>query len=211
MEENELSKLAEELDSCRIRSRVYRKIIERYQDFINEQEKKTVPELKALINGNDYSVQQIRNRLLEEIKAEGTPEEEVFLKFVEKVYAYLISLKPIHSELSVSYWLSTEDIIELGAADVFDKAILACSLLHSVDCKNARIRVVELEGGFAHPLVLFEFKGVFYLLDPSQKFVLFKFSGSADEALKTFSFEGRKFLRSLYEFNDRDYFDFSED
>jgi len=193
------------------RAAVYRKIIERYAEAINGGEEKTLPELKALIRPSDPAVQDVKTKLLEPIlQGRQFDFEKDFQQAAEASFQRVKSLHFVHADLSVSYWLSPAEIIELGAADPFDRALLYCSLLIALGCKEARIRVVEIEGGIRHPLVFFSFGGKTFLSDPAQDKTAFERAGTADELIAAFELDGRKVSRSLFEFNDRDYQQFEE-
>ena len=195
-----------------IRASVYKKIIERYAEVIGLQEEKTIPELKALVNPEDESIGKIKARFLDEIKGSDAAWEYSFERdfpfFAKKALSYCFSLKPVNADLSVSYWLKPSEIVELQAADPFDKAIFLCSLLISGG-GNAKVRVLELEGNAKHAVVLLELGGKIVLLDPSCSNE-FEEGETEEKALGKHSLEGKGFLRSLYEFSDSDYSDFEE-
>lgn len=194
-----------ELEQLRVKAAVYKTLIERYADFIGSQEEKTVPELKNLVNPGDEAVQEIKDLLLSEFN--GFEFEKDFLDFVSKAFNYVRSFKEVHADLSISYWLNPREIIDLGAADAFDKAILLCSLLHSIGCASAKTRVIDLEGGFTHVVVVFSFGGQKLLLDPSQEEGIAS-AESEEELFSSYEFSGKKFARNLYEFNNEEYNEF---
>jgi len=209
--ENACALEREEALFYKTRAAVYRKIIERYADSINRGEEKTIPELKALVVPSDATVQDLKAKLLEPI-LQGRPFDfdNDFQQAAEAAFQRVKSLHFVHADLPVSYWLSPAEIIEIGAADPFDRALLYCSLLIALGCKNARVRVVELEGGVRHPLVLFSFGGKTFLSDPVQDEAALTRSGNLEELIASFSFEGRKVSRSLFEFNDQEYQELEE-
>ncbi|MFH1106440.1 MAG: hypothetical protein V1787_00940 [Candidatus Micrarchaeota archaeon] len=209
------------LDRQGVQAAYYRKIIERYAALINENEEKTIPELKALVDSNAEAVQELRKQVLEQLAekkkalgthAEGAPYdyESDFLLAAEAALGAVRGLKAVHPEVSVSFWLSPKEILELGAADVFDKAILLCSLLKSLG-SQARILVLELENRHIHPVVAFAYSGRDYALDACQSgSQLSTYSGVLDEALKTLAYGGSKFLKKSYEFDNDKYTEFEE-
>ncbi|MFH1442967.1 MAG: hypothetical protein ABIG96_02945 [Candidatus Micrarchaeota archaeon] len=213
----ELQRLQLERDEFELRSNFYKKIIEKYAAMINEYEEKTVPELKNLINRNDPAVQALKKNFLAELSVEkikrGTSPQfshaEDFLFIMDKVFKYCQSLKHIHANLSVSFWQSMAEIAELQAADPFDRAILLCSILTAFDGK-AHVRVLELENNVIHPIVIAEFEGKRFVLDPSQPDSLATtYSGELLESvLQEFQFDGNKYLKSDYEFSEEEYLEF---
>ncbi|MFH1751297.1 MAG: hypothetical protein ABH863_06455 [Candidatus Micrarchaeota archaeon] len=213
--DNESENLKAENAQLETRNRFFKKIIEKYAAMINEYEEKTVPELKSLINRNDPAIIELKKGFLDELltdkmKRGGSSSDYVFsedfLFVADKVYKYCQQLSHIHSNLPVSFWLSMKEIMELQAADPFDRAILLCSLLRSFDAP-AKIRVLELENNLIHPIVLAQFEGKYYLLDPSQKdAMLTSFSGSdLESTVGSFGYDSNKYIKSAYEFNDEDY------
>ncbi|PIT85085.1 hypothetical protein COU36_05330, partial [Candidatus Micrarchaeota archaeon CG10_big_fil_rev_8_21_14_0_10_59_7] len=81
---------------------------------------------------------------------------------------------------------------------------ILCSLL-AYGGGNAVVRVVELEGGLKHPVVCFSHAGVWYVLDPSSENEAMLSGPSLEDLLSSLAFEGRRFTRSLYEFNSAEY------
>ena len=209
----------QELVKLRVQAGYYRKIIERYAALINENEEKTVPELKALVDRNNEAVQQVRKQVLEEVAAkkkalgtftEGEPYnfDKDFLMAAEAAFTLVRSLRHVHPEVSASFWLAPKEILELEAADVFDKAILLCSLLKGLDAP-ATIMVLELENNLIHPVVVFQYGARDYVLDASQPHAaLTTYTGALDEILQTFSYEGAKCLKKAYEFDNENYKEF---
>ncbi|MBI5228735.1 hypothetical protein HY991_01395 [Candidatus Micrarchaeota archaeon] len=199
-----------ELETCKTRLAFYKKIIEKYEEFINSSEEKTIPELKLMISDSDETIAQFKKEILGQLGVQEASYsyERDFLKYAERTYSLVQSFHPVHSDISVSFWLSYRDTAELKAADSFDKVLFLCSLLLAGGCKNAKIRVLEMEGGFKHPVLIFFFAEKQYLFDPSQECSAFTFQGPLEEILLTFTYEGRKFVKSLYEFNREDYFEF---
>ncbi len=183
------------------RSAAYHKVIDRYADYIDEHERKTLPELKALVNGNDAAVLDAKRRIEEKLTAENKSKpEDTALACLELV----ASLAPLHSELGVSFWFTPAELFELGAADPFDRTLLLCSLLRSFELE-ARVLVLELSDGSKHPVVEWLNAGRSTVLDPSQQHELLQFSGERADALKVFSFGGKTVRHAVFEFNDREF------
>ncbi|MFH1200121.1 MAG: hypothetical protein V1708_03580 [Candidatus Micrarchaeota archaeon] len=207
------------LEKLETQAAYYRRIISRYAALVNENEEKTVPELKALVDKNTETVQQLKAQALEQTaankKASGTlPEgwrydyEKDFLFAAGPAFAIVRGIRQVHSEVSVSFWLSQKEILEVGAADVFDKALLLCSLLQALGAQ-AKVLVLELENNTIHPVTVLEYSGRAYLLDASQReSQLTTYCGEQEEVLKGFSFGGAKFLKKSYEFDANNYKEF---
>jgi len=193
--------VCEDVTPYKIRLAVYRKIIEKYAPVVNTGEEKTVPQLKALINKDDEVVAKVR----EKISAAAPGGDTMML--AETAYKFVQSLRPVHANLSVTYWLSPSDIMELGAADAFDRAIFLCSILRSLGL-DAKVRVVSLEGGLSHPIVMLSFGRDEYILDAFQNIAFATYKGSMPEILPQFAFEGRRFIKNVFEFNNEEFTQF---
>mgnify|MGYP001560516117 CR=1 FL=1 len=196
------------LELSRTRAAFYRKVVQRYRDAIAAGEEKTVPELKGLILPADAAVQKSKEEIIEGIGRGEFEFDRDFTSFAAAAVSFCHSLAPIESELGVPFWLSPAEIMDIRAADEFDRALLLCSLLRSTGCRSARVRVLQLEGGAEHPLVAFDCAGSRTYADPSQWDKARQLGDPADEALKEFSYEGKKFVASKYEFDDEQYAEF---
>jgi len=222
----------------RARLAVCRKIIERYADAINAGEQKTIPELKQLVCATDEAVRQARAKIIaglglretkkqagEQTAAEAaqTSEnlglsqpvygeqyrfEKDFPAAAENAYNYVQSFAKVHHDLPVSFWLRARDIVEIGAADSFDRTLFLCSLLLSLGCSNAKIRVLELEGGLKHPVVVFTHNEKQHLFDACQECSAYTYHGTLEQIMIEYSFEGKKPIKPVYEFNNEEYVEF---
>ncbi len=191
------------------RAGFYKKIIERYGQAIDEGERKTIPDLKALVDAKDASVLAVKAKALESAGlAEGYSFERDFLAYAEAAFSYVRSLSRIDSEIEPSFWLRPAEIVELGAADAFDRAIFLCSLLTAGDCETARVLVLELEGGARHPVVVFYYLERQHFLDPSQEAAFSTYTGLLEEVFRHYTYEGKRVLKSAFEFNATDYNEF---
>ncbi len=212
-----LEELKDKLVRYKTLIEAYRRIIMRYEDQINANEEKTIPQLKALVKPDDETVQKIKGEINEKEKEEMINKigkeplyekaleydyQRDFLKYVEDVLKYIENeIRPIGMDLGVYFWYRPKEIAEMKAADPFDRAVFLCSLLRAGNSESAKILVVELEGGLEHPLVSFSFGGREYFIDamqPSKGIMKIR-------RMKRFKYKDKKILRILYEFNDKEY------
>lgn len=219
-EQQSKDQLAEELARMRVKCAFYKLVIERYAEAVEAGEQKSVAGLKGLLNPSDPAVQAARRLLLDDYVRElsrgieGAGEaftygyEKHFPIAASKAFDLVRSLRQVEADLDVSFWLTLKETWELKAGDPFDKAVFLCSLLLALGSQNARIRVLELEEAMKHPVVLAEFNGKKWLLDPCQKQGALE--GPLEQTLQAFRYQGKRVLRSLYEFNSQDYMDFQE-
>ncbi len=196
----------DDLLRCKLQIKAMRRVIEKYADQINSFEVKTVPELKAFINKDDPAVKKINERLKQEFQNKsGRPYSQEFLpKLCLAAFHFVSALEVIGADLPVSFWFSPSDVLELGAADAFDRAIFLCSLLESFGV-SAKIHVLEVEGGLRHPVVL----SGRHLFDPFPPAAFLK--GEDEKTLlSSYQFGGRKYTRSLFEFDSQTYKEFAQ-
>lgn len=177
-----------------IKLRLYRLIIDRYRDKIEEYETKSVSELKSLIQPRDEKVLQLRESISDEFHPYVY--EEHFLSAAKAAFAHLTSFRTVPAP--VSFWLTFSDMQEIMAGDEIDKSILLCSLLRSMGSENSKVFVTDSRNAY----VLFQFAGKSYVADHSQKELAEFESGEA--ALSYL--KGKIF----YSFNDKEYEDFQE-
>jgi hypothetical protein len=177
-----------------IKIKLYKLIIDRYRDKIEEYETKSVSELKSLIQPHDAKITALRNSLNEEFHPYVYGEN--FLAAAKTAFSHVSSFRTIPAP--VSFWLSFSDMEEIMAGDEIDKSILLCSILRSLGSENAKVFVTDTRNSY----VLFQFPPKSYVADHSQKELAeFETGEKALESLKG---------RILYSFNDKEYEDFQE-
>lgn len=175
--------------------RLYRMIIDRYRDIIEERETKSVLDLQRMVQPREESVIKIRDSLTEGFHPYVY--EENFLSAAQAALIMVSSFRTVSSP--VSFWLSLQEIQEIAAGEEIDKSIFLCSVLRSLGSENAKVFVTDPKSSY----VLFQFSGKSFIADHNQGLLLEKASGA--EALS--SLKGKL----LYAFNDKEYEDFQED
>lgn len=197
----------DELAKCALQIRALKKIISKYSGEINSFEVKSIPELKAFISAGDASVKKVAEKLKQEFQAKSGKEysQEDLPKLSFAVFHFVSSLEVIGVDLPVSFWFTPSDVLELGAADAFDRCIFLCSLLASFGA-SAKVHVLETEGGLRHPVVLLD-AGKVILFDPypPAKHIV---GQTQTEVLARFYLGEKRYTRSLFEFNSTSYEEF---
>jgi len=177
-----------------LKLRLYRLIIDRYRDKIEEYETKSVSDIKGLIQPRHEKITEIRDSITQDFHPYVY--EQHFLSAAKMAFSAVSSFRTIAAP--VSFWLSFSDIQEIGAGDEIDKSILLCSIFRSLGSENAKVFVTDTRNSYS----LFQFDGKSYAADHSQKELLeFADGQSALSSLKG---------KLLYAFNDKDYEDFQE-
>jgi len=181
---------------------LYRLLLKKYSNLINEHEKCTIGEIKGLVNADDLTIQSI----LSDLKPEGYEFKESYLETAEKVFKFVSEeIKYVDLELNVNYWLSPKEIFSEKVSDDEDLAVFLCSLLLALGDENAAIVVCELDNLRTHAVVVTNFNERFIMLDPSQKHSFTAFVGSRGDVLQKYSFQEAKIKRFLYKFNHSTY------
>ncbi|MCX8174703.1 MAG: hypothetical protein N3E51_00655 [Candidatus Micrarchaeota archaeon] len=183
-----------EVSEQELRLRLYKLIIERYRDMIEDCERKTVTDLKGLIAPNSEPIAKIRDSIISDFHPYIF--EQHFPEASKMAFSYVSSFRTISPP--VSFWLTFSDMQELMAGDEIDKSILLCSLLRSLGCENAKVLVTDSKKAY----VLFEHQGRSFVANHSQK-ELSSYE-SSQQALSSLS------GKALYAFNDKEYEDFQE-
>lgn len=177
-----------------LRLKVYRLIIDRYRDKIEEYEAKSVSDLKGMVRPHDQKIAEIRITLTEAFHPYVY--EEHFLQAAKMAFEYVSTFHTL--SLPVSFWLDFSEMQSLLSGDEIDKSILFCSLLRSLGSENAKVVVTDSRNSHA----IFEFGGKSFVADHS-KTQLAEFQS---EAAAKASLNGKP----LYSFNDKEYDDFQE-
>jgi hypothetical protein len=175
---------------------VYRLILMRYRDMIEEKEAKSITEMKGLVKPFDKIVLDERDRITDQFHPYMY--EEKFSEAADMALSRVAEIDTI--KLPLVFWFSFDEMVHLGAADEMGKALFLCSLIRALENDDARVLVT----GSRKPFVLFSFKGEHFLVDISsgEKSA----SRGREEALKKLGTD-----KVLYSFNDREYEDYVEE
>ena len=115
---------------------LYLEIIMRYKDYIEENENVNVSQLPNLVTPEDEGVVGAANK----IKSMFTSYtfEQNFHDAAKQAYGYV---KEDISNISppIDFWLTPSQVIKTGAGDIFDKAVLLCSMLIALGNVSTRI------------------------------------------------------------------------
>lgn len=189
-------------ESKELKAKLYETLLQKYKELINETEKKTVGEVKGLVNKNDLTIQSFVSKF----KPENYSYESDFLETVKKCYDFIIKeIGFTKVGFDLNFWLSPEEILKNKIADDEDIAVFLCAVLNALGDETAEVLICELEDFSTHALTITEFKDKFILLDASQKTDFEEFIGKKEDVLKNYSCAGKKIKRPLYKFNSQNY------
>ncbi len=178
--------------------RLYKALLEKYSDIINDKNKKTVGEIKALVDKTDLTIQSV----LQSIQPENFSFNANYLEGARKAFEFVkTEIDHVESNLSINYWFTPSEVLAYKIADDEDSAVFLCSLLFALGDEKAYVVISELSDLSTHAFVVTEFKGKFYLFDSSSNQNFNDFSGKMEDILRIYSYNGLKIKRFLYKFN----------
>jgi hypothetical protein len=182
-------------------------LLEKYADIINEREKRTIGEIKELVNGKDLTVQSF----VEDFKSPDYSFEEDYEKSLKQVFDFAgKEISFVDVDLNINYWLSPRELLEVKVADDEDLAVFMCSAMKALGDNKAEVIIAELENLKTHAFVLTEMGPSSLLLDPAQSHAFEEYAGNKVEIIKKYSFQKNKIKRFLYRFNSDKYEQFLE-
>ncbi len=184
----------DELNLCKF-------LLQKYADIINEREQRTIGEIKDLVDGTDLTIQSI----VEDTKNENYEQSlRNTYKFVTDEISY------VDAELSLNYWMSAREIMEIKTADDEDLSVFLCACMKALGDDKAEVIIAELDNLQTHAFVSTEIEDKFLILDAPQKDEFDKYFGKKTHILSNYTFKGSKIKRFLYRFNSEKYEQFLE-
>jgi len=182
----------DELRSLQDKVNVYEMILDRYREYIEKNEAKTITDLKSMIRPDDEIIQKKKEELIEGMRPYIY--DQNFLKATELAHKFLREIRTYN--ISVDFWLTSKQLMSLKGGDPMDKAVFLCSLLRALDCPDAYIIVGVSKGIMV--AVGFNYNNEFHIIDPTSAATA---RGEKDKIIA----EWFKECRRIYEFNDKDY------
>jgi len=187
---------ADELKLYKQRSAVYKKIIDRYSEMIEEKENKTITELKTLVRPENKAILKVRDDLVSEF--DSFLYERDFPDAAKNAFSF-VKEKISDVYLPLDFWLTPEEIIELKAADDIEKSIFLCSLLIALGNNSSRVGV-EVEGRAKRAFVFFSFNNEDWFMDPVKGVI------AKGEKKELFEKQLPGYTNKVvYDFNDQEY------
>lgn len=189
----------DENDTLKAYNNIYLEIIMRYKEQIEEKESLYLADLPKLVTPNDENVVLLAKEMQSNFPVFNY--DENFPEAARLAYEYTRD-KITQISLPIQFWLRPAQTIRYSAGDIFDKAVLLCSLLIAMGNVSSRIIVVarETERSF---IVYAEFKNRLIVID-LEKGV--KEVTSLDAVLKELKVDSDEDT-TAYEFNDKMYRD----
>ena len=182
-------------------------LLSKYADVINEREKRTIGEIKALVEGNDLTVQSF----IQEFQGNNYSFEKDYEGALTQVFDFIKKeVSFVEAELNINYWLAPREILEIKVADDEDLAVFLCAAMKSLGDDKAEVIIAELENLKTHAFVLTELGKDTLLLDPSAEHTFNEYRGEKTLIIAKYAFQKQKIKRFLYRFNHEKYEQFLE-
>lgn len=189
----------DENGSLKAYNSIYLEIIMRYKEQIEDKEGLYPADLPKLVTPENDNVVLLAKEIQNNFPAYNY--DENFPEAAKLAYAY-VKDKIMSISLPVQFWLKPEQTIMYCAGDIFDKAVLLCSLLIAMGNFSSRI-VVAAKDTDRTFVVYSEFKGKLTAMDLDNGV---RDYGSLDELLKELKVDNDDDT-TAYEFNDKMYRD----
>ncbi len=182
-------------------------LLNKYASVINEHEKRTIGEIKKLVDGTDLSVQS----LTDEFKDEFYEFEKDYKKSLKKAFTYVKKeINFVDTNINLNYWMTAKEVLEEKVCDDEDLAVFTCSIMAALEDLTAEVIVAELDDLKTHSFVTTMIGNKFLLLDPAQKHDFDEFFGKKEEVIEKYTFQDNKIRSLLYKFNSEKYEQFLE-
>lgn len=188
-----------------LQNKYYEQILDKYKELINEQERKTIAQIKATVNPNDLTIKSI----ISKNKPVGYDYTKDYIETLRKIYSFLkTEVDVIKTDIKVLYWLNATEILKNKLADEQDISSFLCSVMQGLNDQEAMVCVVLLEDDKTHAFVKTKYKNQFYIFDLTQKGPFEMFT-NADEKkiLEDYKFNGLKIKKIIYRYNQNNYID----
>lgn len=180
-------------------SALYLEIIMRYKDEIEQGETLHVAELPKLITPQDEAVLSTVSKIKSAFSSYGYDDNfyDAALQAHRYVKERIVTLSP-----PIQFWLKPSQVVGLGAGDVFDKAVLLCSMLIALGNVSAKIITVIKDNTKKH-VVYFEYREKMFAMDLENGVNELQ---SKDVLLISMGVQ-KELEMTAYEFNDKMYND----
>jgi hypothetical protein len=191
-EKKEVPDRRDEIRTLQDKLKIYEMMVERYREYIERSEAKTITDLKSLVRPNDEVVQQKKEELIQNIRPYVY--DQNFLAAAELVHKFIREIRTY--SIAVDFWLTSKEMMDLKGGDPMDKAVFMCSLIIAIENPDAYV-IVGVDKGI-RVAVGFMFNNEFHIMDPTSSAHA---KGDKEKIIEEW-FKGDK---KVYEFNDRDY------
>ncbi len=187
----------------------YSIIINKYKDIINEDERKTISQLKEMIKPNDLTIKSIISKF--------TPiaydYNKDYLTTLRKIYNYLrTEIDVIENDLKVIFWMDFSKIISEKICDEQTISVILCSVMQGMQDNLSSIEVVLLEDDKVHSFVSTKIKETYYILDIVQNIPIDTYKNTdVNKLYEEYRYNNKKIVKKIYSYNNLEYTDYSNE
>lgn len=188
-----------------IKNKYYELIINKYKEEINEKERKTIAQIKNMINPNDLSIKS----LIGKYKPIGYEYKKDYIETLKKNYNFIKSeIDVIKSNVKILHWMDATTILKNKFCDEQDAAALLCSIMQGLNDYDCMVYVILLDDDNTHSFVKTKFKNTHYIFDLSQKCPFELYSDNDEKKLlEKFNYNNSKIKKIIYKYNQNVYID----
>ncbi|MFA5745375.1 MAG: hypothetical protein WC932_00765 [archaeon] len=188
-----------------LQNKYYEQILDKYKDNINEQEKKTISQIKAMVNPNDLTIKSIVSKY----KPIGYEYSKDYIEALRKIYMFFKSeIEVIKTDIKVLYWMDATLIFKTKIADEQDASSLLCSAMQGLGDQETMVFVVLLEDDKTHAFVKTKYKNQHYIFDLTQKGPFEMFINTDEKKLlENYKYNNLKIKKIIYKYNQNNYID----
>ena len=183
--------MADDLDA-KTKLELYRLVINRYRDVINEKESCSISEIRQKVSPYNDFIRKMRDSILSDIVP--YVHKKHFFSAAQRAISYVREVRTC--EFAFSFWMDFKEIDELKIATSMDKAILLAALLRSLESEDVRVLVTKKGRAY----VRFSWNGTTHLFAPDSGSLLL-----GKDSLDIFSED-----HISYSFNDLVYENYEE-
>ncbi len=189
----------DESEALKAYNSIYLEIILRYKDYIEEKEGLYIADLPKLVTPKDESVGLAAREIQNNFPVYSY--DDNFPDAARLAYQY-VKKKIVDISLPIQFWLRPSQALKYEAGDIFDKAVLLCSILIALGNVSSRV-VVVVRDTERHFIVYSEFKGKIIAMNIERGMGDYK---DFDALMKDINI-GNSDDTTAYEFNDNMYRD----
>jgi len=184
-------------ESLKTYNNIYLEIIMRYKDDIEIKEELHMADLPRLVTPSDESVGLVSKDIQSKFPAYNF--EQDFPEAARLAYEYVRNnIAQVY--IPIQFWLKPAQTIRFSAGDIFDKAVLLCSILVALGNVSSRIIVVARDAERIF-IVYSEFAGRIIAIDVEKGIKEYQ---NIDELLRELKVDDAE-NTTAYEFNDKMY------
>jgi len=187
----------------------YSIIIRKYKDEINENEKKTISQLKDMVKPTDLTIKNIASKFT----PIGYDFNKDYVQTLRKVYNYLrTEINVVKNDLKIMFWMEFSTSLKEKVCDEQTIATMFCSIMHALQDNLANIEVVLLDNDKVHSFVTTKIKETYYIFDIVQNTPFDTYKNiDINKLYEEYRFDNSKIVKKIYSYNHLEYTDFSQE